>query len=113
PLKHFFIWSDDIEYTSRVVLNGGRGYLVPTSVALHDTAEAHTAETAPPWRFYYHVRNTLFMIRGPERPRRDKLLRGWVLVATVVVYLVRRPSRASAAAIIRGVRDGLRPLPAP
>jgi len=107
PLKHFFIWSDDIEYTSRVVLNGGRGYLVPTSIALHDTEAAHTAESAPPGRFYYHVRNTLFMIRGPDRPRRDKVLRGWVLVVTAIGYLVRYPSGASVAAIMRGVRHGL------
>jgi GT2 family glycosyltransferase len=112
PLKHFFIWSDDIEYTSRVVLNGGLGYLVPTSVALHDTQKAYSVESAPPRRFYYHVRNTVFMIRGPDRPRRDKVLRSWVLVATTAGYLFRYPSAASVAAIIRGFRDGLRRLPA-
>ena len=108
PLKHFFIWSDDIEYTSRVVLSGESGYLVPTSVALHDTATAHTAQSAPPGRFYYHVRNTVFMIVGPGRPPRDRLLRGWVLVFSTVEYLRRNPSRASAAAVLRGLRDGLR-----
>jgi len=32
PLKNFFIWSDDVEYTSRVLLGGDLAYLVPTSV---------------------------------------------------------------------------------
>ncbi len=108
PLKHFFVWSDDVEYTSRVVLSGEPGYLVPTSVALHDTETPHTAQSAPPGRFYYHVRNTVFMIVGPGRPPRDRLLRGWVLVFSTVEYLRRDPSRASAAAVLRGLRDGLR-----
>ena len=37
PLKHFFLWADDIEYTSRIVLGGEGAYFVPESVALHDT----------------------------------------------------------------------------
>jgi GT2 family glycosyltransferase len=110
PLKRFFIWSDDVEYTSRVVLSGEAGYLVPTSIALHDTETAHTAQSAPPARFYYHVRNTLFMIRGPGRPARDRLLRVWVLVSSTASYLRANPGRESAAAVLRGVRDGLRPL---
>jgi len=113
PLKHFFIWSDDVEYTSRVVLSGEGAYLVPTSVALHDTATAHTWHSAPPGRFYYHVRNTLYMIRGVGRPRQDRMLRAWVLVSSTVDYLRANPSRASVAAVIRGLRDGLRPVPHP
>jgi len=108
PLKHFFIWSDDVEYTSRAVLAGEPGYLVPSSVALHDTETAHTAQSAPPARFYYHVRNTVFMILGPGRPPRDRLLRTWVLVFSTAEYLRRNPSAASAAAVLRGLRDGLR-----
>jgi GT2 family glycosyltransferase len=113
PLKHFFIWSDDVEYTSRIVLSGEGGYLVPTSVALHDTATAQTWHSAPPERFYYHVRNTLYMIRGAGRPRHDRLLRTWVLASSTIDYLRGNPSRASVAAVIRGLRDGLRPVPQP
>ena len=108
PLKHFFIWSDDIEYTGRV-LDEGYGYLVPTSVALHKTETAHTALSAPPERFYFHVRNTLYILRGGGRPPRDKLFFAWVLVQSVALYLARRPS--GAGAVLRGLRDGLRPQP--
>ncbi len=113
PFKHFFIWSDDVEFTSRVLLSGELGYLVPRSVALHKTDTAHEPTSAPPGRFYYHVRNTLYMIRGPGRDRRDKLVRCWILVASTAEYLAGNPSAASAAAVLRGLRDGLRPLPAP
>ena len=108
PLKHFFIWSDDVEYTSRVLLGGDRAYLVPTSVVLHKTEHAHTHMSAPPERFYYHVRNTLFIARAPGRDRRDKVVRAWILVSSILQYMARHPSLASAAGIIRGLRDGLR-----
>jgi rhamnopyranosyl-N-acetylglucosaminyl-diphospho-decaprenol beta-1,3/1,4-galactofuranosyltransferase len=110
PLKHFFMWSDDIEYTSRV-LTTERGYLVPTSVVVHKTKTAHTAMTSPPDRFYFHVRNTVFMIRGARRRRRDRLVSGWVLVTSIAESLSRDPSAARVRAVLRGLRDGLRPLP--
>jgi rhamnopyranosyl-N-acetylglucosaminyl-diphospho-decaprenol beta-1,3/1,4-galactofuranosyltransferase len=110
PLKHFFVWSDDIEYTGRVLLDEP-GYLVPASVAVHKTAEPHTAMSAPPDRFYYHVRNTLFIIRAPGRSARDKLVFAWVLVSSIPLYLRANLSAASGAAILRGLRDGLRRLP--
>ena len=105
PLKHFFIWSDDIEYTGRV-LNHERGYMVPTSVVLHATREPATWRSAPPDRFYYHVRNTLFVILGPGRTRRDKLVFVTGLWSNILEYLLRHPSLASVAAIWRGLRDG-------
>lgn len=111
PFKHFFIWSDDVEFTSRVLLSGELGYLVPTSVAVHKTAAPHEAATAPPARFYYHVRNTLYMIRGPGRDPRDRLVRCFVLVTSTIGYLRSNPSGAAAASILRGIRDGLSPLP--
>ncbi len=79
PLKHFFIWSDDIDYTGRI-LRREPGYLVPTSVVVHKTEAAHTAMTSAPDRFYFHVRNTLFIIRGPGRSPRDRLVFLWLLL---------------------------------
>jgi len=112
PFKHFFIWSDDVEYTSRAILGGDLAYLVPTSLVVHKTDTPHFFMSAPPERFYYHVRNTLFIIRAPGRDRRDKLVRAWVLVSTVVRYLVQHRNLASAAAVARGLRDGLTSPPA-
>lgn len=113
PLKQFFIWSDDVEYTSRVLLGGDLAYLVPTSVALHRTASAHTHMSAAPERFYYHVRNTLFMARAPGRETRDRVIRIWVLVGSSVQYVARNPGLASVRTVLRGLRDGMRPLEAP
>ncbi len=108
PRKEFFVWSDDIEYTSRIVLAGDGGYLVPASRVLHDTPDPHTAATAEPERFYLHVRNTLLIALAPGRPPRDRLVRLWVLVSTVGAYLRARPTRAALAATARGLRDATR-----
>jgi rhamnopyranosyl-N-acetylglucosaminyl-diphospho-decaprenol beta-1,3/1,4-galactofuranosyltransferase len=111
PAKHFFIWSDDIEYTNRV-LREDTGFLVPTSVVEHRTASPHTAMTAPPERFYFHVRNTLYMLRGARAYPKEAVLLAWVLFSSIVVYLSgsRAPLRALPF-IARGLRDGLRRLP--
>ncbi len=108
PRKEFFVWSDDIEYTSRIVLAGEAGYLVPASRVLHDTPDPHTAATAEPDRFYLHVRNTALIALAPARPPRDRLVRLWVLVSTVAGYLRARPTRAAVTATARGLRDATR-----
>ena len=67
PHKEFFIWSDDIEFTARV-LRHEPGYFVPDSVAVHKTETAHL-----PWeggeRFYYAVRNGVWMALGDASAR--------------------------------------------
>lgn len=35
PMKEFFIWGDDVEYTFRIIRNGFKGYLVSSSRAIH------------------------------------------------------------------------------
>ena len=108
PPEHFFIWADDIEYTSRIVLGGGGAYFVPDSVVRHETAAPADFRSAAPERFYFHVRNTLLTARAPGRTTRDRLLRLYILATTAPPYLLRRRDRGSLAAVMRGVRDGLR-----
>lgn len=107
PLEHYFIWSDDIEYTSRVVLGGDRAWFVPTSVVLHDTATAGDCMTAAPDRFYFHARNTLLMAFDRSRPPRDRALRVWVFLSTAGTWLLRRRDAAGLSAVARAVRDAL------
>ena len=35
PIKDYFIWGDDTEYTSRIVKNFGKAYLIGDSIAIH------------------------------------------------------------------------------
>jgi GT2 family glycosyltransferase len=108
PRKEFFLWSDDIEYTSRAIIGGEPGLFVPASAVLHDTPDAGHFSSASPERFYYHVRNTLLIARAPQRPISDRLLRLWVLVTTSARYVRQRHDRDSVVAVARGLRDGSR-----
>jgi rhamnopyranosyl-N-acetylglucosaminyl-diphospho-decaprenol beta-1,3/1,4-galactofuranosyltransferase len=110
PLKHFFIWSDDVEYTARI-LRHEAGYAVPQSVVHHKTKTAHTAVSSAGDRFYYHVRNMLYMIRGDAWATREKVFLAWVVASTSIEYLRRNSfSPHAVRLLLRGIRDGLRPV---
>ncbi len=109
PLRRYFIWSDDIEYTARVTRHE-TAYLVPTSVVLHKTAQPYTALNDSGERFYFHVRNTLYMIRGSAWRLREKPSLMVVLITGTVAYLRHnRFSRRAVLPVLRGLRDGLAP----
>jgi rhamnopyranosyl-N-acetylglucosaminyl-diphospho-decaprenol beta-1,3/1,4-galactofuranosyltransferase len=109
PLRDYFLWSDDIEYTARI-LRRRAGYIVPASRAVHRTERPHTAVSSTGQRFYFHVRNTLFMLRGPAWAGREKPSVLFGLIVSVIEYL--RASHfapAPARVVLRGLRDGLAP----
>ena len=113
PLAHYFIWSDDIEYTARVLRTGPLGYLVPESTVEHRTKSAHTAVTDTGGRFYFHVRNSVYMLRSSAWSLREKASLVWMLYVTTHAYLRRnRFGRQSVALGARAMRDGVRPVPA-
>ena len=110
PHKHFFIWSDDMEYTARVTRDLG-GYVVPRSVVVHKTRTPHSTVTGLEQRFYYHVRNTLYMLRGTTWSRSEKLSLAWFLLSTTHAFLRHnRFRRQSWGIVLRGARDGMRPV---
>jgi len=106
PQKAFFFQADDIDYTARI-LRSEHGYLVPESVVEHRTAAAHDAVHGGGDRFYFHARNTLWMLRGDAWEPREKPALAWTFLRTAREYLgVAGPSRG-AREILRAVRDGL------
>ena len=110
PHAHFFLWSDDIEYTARITRGGGEAVLVPASVVEHRTKQPHTAVSATGERFYFHARNTLYMVRGRSWGVLEKASLLYLLALTSAQYL---RGGGSARTVLRGLRDGLRPgLPA-
>lgn len=114
PLRRYFLWSDDIEYTARI-LRRAPGYLVPASVALHKTERPYTAVSASGERFYFHVRNTLYMLRGTAWAPSEKPSLLYGLIISVLDYLrFNRFAPQAFPVILRGLRDGLRPdVPTP
>ncbi|MDE7386707.1 MAG: glycosyltransferase family 2 protein [Muribaculaceae bacterium] len=73
PIGEYFIWHDDIEYTSRILRAGYTGLYVPDSVVIHSTAHnlGATIVNAPAGtekRFYYQVRNQVATKRMNASP---------------------------------------------
>ena len=115
PIKEFFIWFDDIEYTLRITRAGFRNYRVEQSIVVHKTPDAYapTIEQAPPgtaMRFYYQTRNTCYF-KHREQPN-------WFLfrlsVWNKLRILKRRINRRTDGhkqefldAVRKGCRDGL------
>jgi rhamnopyranosyl-N-acetylglucosaminyl-diphospho-decaprenol beta-1,3/1,4-galactofuranosyltransferase len=112
PHAHYFIWSDDIEYTARVTRRDP-GYVVPSSVVTHATATAYTAVSSTGGRFYYHVRNTLYMLRSGSWSLVEKLALVYALLTTTVAYLRENGiGKESTGVVLAGLRDGVRDHPA-
>ena len=106
PDRRFFLWSDDIEYTARITKGPGpaRAVLVADSVVEHRTRTPHTAVTEAGGRFYFHARNTLYMVRGRSWSPIEKLSLLYLLGLTSLQYV---RAGGSGATVVRGVRDGL------
>ncbi|MFL5909269.1 MAG: glycosyltransferase family 2 protein [Gaiellaceae bacterium] len=108
PHAHYFIWSDDIEYTARVTRRDP-GYLVPSSVVVHATKTAYTAASSTGDRFYYHVRNTLYMLRSRSWALDEKLGLVYALVTSTAEFLrTNRFDAKSRGVVLAGLRDGVR-----
>jgi rhamnopyranosyl-N-acetylglucosaminyl-diphospho-decaprenol beta-1,3/1,4-galactofuranosyltransferase len=111
PNKRFFLWSDDIDFTGRI-LRHEPGYFVAESIAVHKTVTAHN-----PWeggeRFYFAVRNGIWTIRGKALEPKERV--GHVLLVAeqsrrFLVYERFRPR--AIRTVLRGLRDGLLKRPA-
>jgi len=109
PIADYFIWNDDFEYSTRL-LRGRRGLFVPESVVVHKTKQLGAIDVDPGVRFYYEVRNKLWLLlRSPGLGPLERAvyaastLRRWV--RTVARSTDRRVLLGTGA---RGAADGLR-----
>jgi GT2 family glycosyltransferase len=111
PRAGYFVWSDDVDFTARI-LRRERGYYVAASVVEHRTATAHRAHQGGE-RFYFAVRNGLWLLRGDAFAPKEKIRHVLVVAEQVRLYLaLERVRPRSLRVLLRGVRDGLlQPLP--
>ena len=108
PIAGYFLWNDDVEYTARILRNE-LGVLVPASVVVHKTPLKHVPSTSSPEKFYFEVRNKLWIMRLSKAFSSDE--KWWMFKS-----LVRRSWRHAndnhfhgrvVLAILRGVADGI------
>lgn len=109
PIAKYFLWGDDTEYTGRI-LKEREGVAVPASVVLHKTVINHGSSNVSP-RFYFHVRNTLWMIlRSRAFNLRDKITCLSQLVRAIARYLSCAPV-SQYGVLLRGFWDGITESP--
>jgi GT2 family glycosyltransferase len=114
PIADYFIWNDDFEYSTRV-LRGRRGIHVPGSVVVHKTKVLGSTDVDPGARFYYEVRNKLWMFRHSRSLSPfEKLVYG----GSSVLRWIRTFLRSDDRAVLRdgwrrGRHDGMRFRPRP
>lgn len=108
PERRYFIWSDDIAYTARV-LRHSPGFIATRSVAVHKTPNPHTAGTSGE-RFYFHVRNSIYMFRGDAWSPRERVSLVVYYLGSILDFLRRERFRPRALGVVaRGWRDAIRP----
>lgn len=60
PIADYFLWNDDFEYSTRLIRDGV-GLSCPSSVVVHKTKVFGSTDADPGERFYYEVRNKLWV----------------------------------------------------
>jgi len=75
-------------------------HVVPESVVEHRTKEAHTAVSSSGERYHFHVRNTLFTLRGSAWNGVEKATLVYLLAITTVAYLEAADRRRRALQVI-------------
>jgi len=63
PIADYFLWNDDFEYSARLLRNG-RGLFTPASVVTHKTKVRGSSDQDPGPRFFFEVRNKLWVFRA-------------------------------------------------
>lgn len=114
PVADYFLWNDDFEFSTRM-LRGARGLFVPESVVTHKTAKRGSSDQDPGPRFFYEVRNKLWVFR------KSNGLYSWEKAAYFAATLRRwyrtfaasRDRRQLLDCLGRGLREGFGKNPRP
>jgi GT2 family glycosyltransferase len=114
PVSDYFLWNDDFEFTTRL-LRGRRGLLCDGSVVVHKTKGFGGTETDPGDRFFYEVRNKIWLFTGSPglAPGERVLYAGSTLRRWFRTFAASSDRAVLCRALFRGVRDGVRTRPRP
>jgi len=114
PQADYFLWNDDFEFTTRL-LRGNVGLLCPASVVVHKTRTFGSTDTDPGQRFFYEVRNKIWMFKSrvPLGPAERVLYAGSTLRRWALTFASSGDRRTLRASLVRGVVAGVRTSPRP
>ena len=114
PRAAYFLWNDDFEFTTRL-LRGNTGLLCPASVVVHKTKTFGSTDVDPGDRFFYEVRNKIWMFRdrAPLAPLERLAYGGSTLRRWARTFAGSRDRRALSSSLVRGIAAGVRTRPRP
>lgn len=106
PIKSYFIWNDDVEYTARITKNEP-GVLVLESVVVHKTKSKHTPViSSSPDRFYFEVRNKIWMITKSEAWEVEERLKICIRLLVNIIRYIKVNGICCCVYILKGVWHG-------
>jgi GT2 family glycosyltransferase len=114
PVADYFLWNDDFEYSTRLI-RGRAGLYRPDSVVVHKTRTFGSTDADPGERFFFEVRNKLWLFgRSTGLSPVEKLLYGGSTARRWARTFARSQDRRTLLrALGRGVRAGLATAPRP
>ena len=113
PIRQFFIWADDIEYSRRLCVRGGLpSYLVGNSHVVHMTAQnvgSDLARDCPERidRYRLAYRNECYLFRQEGVRGRLHYLRRCAAAFKGVLFRARDHRLRRIAALLRGMAEGI------
>jgi hypothetical protein len=114
PRAAYFLWNDDYEYTTKL-LRHATGYYVPESLVVHKTKVFGSSDADPGERFFFEVRNKLWILRF-SRGNFTAAEYAELLLKTLRRWVLTYWRSANRAVILdcfkRGLREGLGQRPA-
>ena len=114
PIADYFLWNDDFEYSARL-LRGARGLFAPDSLVTHKTAKRGSSDADPGERFFFEVRNKLWVFRRSDAlyPWEKALYRAATARRWVRTFRASADRGVLRDCLRRGLREGLRSRPRP
>ena len=104
PIADYFLWNDDFEYSTRLI-RGRVGLYCPGSVVVHKTKVFGSSDADPGERFFFEVRNKVWMFtRSDGLAPAEKLVYGGATARRWVRTFAKSPDRRT---LLRGLRKGL------
>jgi rhamnopyranosyl-N-acetylglucosaminyl-diphospho-decaprenol beta-1,3/1,4-galactofuranosyltransferase len=112
PRADYFLWNDDFEFTTRL-LRGNTGLLCPASVVVHKTKTFGSTDVDPGDRFFYEVRNKVWMFKdsAPLAPLERLAYAGSTLRRWARTFAHSPDRRTLRQSLFRGLSAGLRTSP--
>lgn len=115
PIKEFFIWCDDIEYTVRIFRAGYACFYVAESVVTHKThsnysPHIHEAPESVAWKFYYQARNRCYLKHRSVKSKLVFYLSVWNMYRIYRHRIAKRKDgkeKKFLEAVKKGCKDGL------